>query len=234
ITLTFFGCSSAKLEHSWQKTKDASFVAVSDPITWGSALSAGLLYATYDDDITEHFMNHNLFDSDVDETLRSINGVTLYSSALFIEKDTKTELAQRLLVDFTGSAVARQTTTTLNTLIKKEIPAGDEDYAIGSHHALDTFANSALTRKNISDMEIPTWGKYTINSISYISAAGSAFARIQEGGHSFADQLASVSIGNFIGAFFYEALIRDDENDIQNLEVSINRDSFFIKTAWNF
>ena len=230
ILLLLTGCSSAKLESAWERTKKASYVAVSDPLTWGSAAAAGALYATYDDDITQHFMKKNLIDSEIDEPLRIINGVTLYASALLVDNDTALERANRLATDFAGSAVAQWTTSALTHNIEKETPSGTDEYAIGSHHALDPFANSALTRRNVNDMSISNWGKYSFNALSYLSASGSAFSRVQEGGHSFADQLVSVSIGNFIGLFFYEAFLSQEEK----LNISINKDYIFVKTSWSF
>ena len=235
VGFLFFGCSSHKLNTAWKRTKSASYEAVVDPVTWGSALGAGLLYATYDDDITEYYMDHNIIDSDIDEPLRYINGITMYSTAIFVKDDNNTEMMRRLAVDWAGSATARWTTSALNRSIKKETPSGNEDYAIGSHHALDPFANSALTRGNVRDMSIPTWGKYTINTISYISAAGSAFTRVQEGGHSVADQLVSASIGNFIGIFFYQVFLGyDEDTNIKNIKVTASEDNFYISTNWKF
>ncbi len=233
IIFIFTGCSYHKLNAALNRTKEASYTAITDPLTWGSAIGATALYMTYDDDITQHYMDHNIFDSDIDETLRTINGVTMYSSAFFVKDDTTIDMTKRVLVDFTGSATARFTTTTLNTLIKKKTPSGGDDYAIGSHHALDPFANSALTRRNVRDMSIPTWGKYTINTISYLSATGSAFARVQEGGHSVADQLVSVSIGNFIGLFFYEVFIPDNK-ELKSIKANIDKNHFSITANWNF
>jgi hypothetical protein len=234
IGLLFVGCSSTKLNTAYQRTKEASYKAVTDPLTWGSALGAGVLYATYDDDITEYFMENNLIDSEADEPLRHINGIALYSTAIFVEDDTDREMMRRLAVDVAGSFTARSTTNILNRNIQKDTPLGDDSYsAIGSHHALDPFANSALTRGNVADMSIPMWGKYTINSISYISSAGSALTRVQEGGHSFGDQLVSVSIGNFIGLFFYEVFLGFD-NDLDSIQVNTNKDSFYMLANWNF
>lgn len=230
FVLLLTGCSSAKLNRAWEKTKEASYMAVSDPLTWGSAAAAGVLYTTYDDDITQHFMKKNLIDSEVDEPLRIINAVTLYTSAMFVQSDTAKKRTQRLATDFVGSSAARWTTSALARNIQKETPTGNDDYAIGSHHALDPFANSALTRRNVNDMSIANWGKYSFNALSYLSASGAAFSRVQEGGHSFADQLVSVSIGNLIGLFFYEAFLGEETN----LNVSLNKDFIYIKTAWSF
>ncbi|MGB3751741.1 MAG: hypothetical protein WA945_09260 [Arcobacteraceae bacterium] len=196
-------------------------------------MGAVALYATYDDDITEHYMENNLFDSNIDERLRKINNLTMYVTALAVSDDTNIKKGQRLATNLAGSAVARGTTTALNKIIKKDIPSGDDDYAIGSHHALDPFARSALTRRNVSDMSAPLWLKYSINSLSYVSASGSAFTRVQEGGHSFADQLVSVSIGNFIGLFFYELFLVDASN-LQSIHTSFIDEKAVLSTTWSF
>ena len=233
IPFLFYGCTSKQISTAYQNTKDASWVAITDEVTWGSALGAAALYATYDDDITQHYIKHNIFDSNIDENLRTINNLTMYASALAVEKDTNEQKVKRVTVDFIGSATARGTTTTLNKIIKKESPVGDEEYAIGSHHALDPFAKSALTRRNVSDMSSPLWFKYSINTVSYLSASGSAFTRVQEGGHSVADQLVSASIGNFIGLFFYELFLKET-NNLQSIQTSFDEDKIMLTTRWTF
>jgi len=178
-------------------------------------------------------MKHHLYDSDIDETLRTINNITMYATSLAVEEDTTKQRVKRFSVNLFGSAVSRGTTTSLNSLIDKKTPAGTDEYAIGSHHALDPFAKSALTRKNVKDMSAPTWVKYSINSLSYLSATGSAFSRVQDGGHSFADQLVSVSIGNFIGLFFYELLL-NDTNNLQSVQTSFHDKNIILTTTWSF
>jgi len=104
------------------RTATASYKAAVDPLTWGSALGSGLLYATYDDDITKHFMDNNLIKSDhnADETLRTINGATLYFSALFVDKDSQDKRIARVTTNFMGSATSRIATNSLNASIKKK------------------------------------------------------------------------------------------------------------------
>ncbi|MFT7003547.1 MAG: membrane-associated phospholipid phosphatase [Sulfurimonas sp.] len=82
-------------------------------------------------------------------------------------------------------------------------------------------------------MSIPAWGKYSINTISYLSASGSALSRVQEGGHSFSDQLVNASIGNFIGVFFSEAFLSKNETE-KIVEVTAYKGSFNLKTSWSF
>jgi len=88
-----------------------------------------------------------------------------------------------------------------------------------------------MTRRNTQQLDIPSWGKYTINSMSYLSAAGSSIARVQEGGHSFADQLVSASIGNFIGLFIHDLFLLDNSINIRS---SISKNSTNINLAYQF
>ncbi|RLA05930.1 MAG: hypothetical protein DRQ51_10825 [Gammaproteobacteria bacterium] len=86
---------------------------------------------------------------------------------------------------------------------------------------------------NVDDMNLNISIKYTINSISYMSASASALIMVQDGVHSFADQLVSVSIGNFIGLFFYEFFLYDTEH-IQSVKFYTHKDLFYITTSWKF
>ena len=230
----FLGCSSKNLDLSWQKTKDASYKAISDPVTWVPAVGATALYATYDDDITQYYMDHNIINNNIDEPLRHLNGTLLYASAIFAQNETKEQTTKRLAVDIISSNSAKIITGEIGYIVTKKTPNGEHNDAIGSHHATDTFANSALTRKNVKNMSIPNWGKYTINTISYISATGSAFVRVQGGGHSFGDQMMNASIGNFVGVFFYELFFDKNENSLQSINAITRKDKVYITTNWSF
>jgi hypothetical protein len=43
-----------------------------------------------------------------------------------------------------------------------------------------------------------------------LTSIGSALVRVEEGGHSFADQMINASIGNFIGIFMHDLFLLDD------------------------
>jgi len=231
IASLFLGCSSTNI--SWEKTKEASYKAATDPVTWVPAVGGGILYATYDDDITQYYMDHHIIDEEIDEDLRQINGTLMYATAIFEHNETTKQTAKRFAVDAIGSNVAKIVTGEVEYFVTKETPDKKHENAIGSHHATDTFANSALTRKNVEDMSIPTWGKYTLNTISYVSASGSAFARVQEGGHSFGDQMINASIGNFIGVFFYELLL-SEENNVESLNVLVDNENLQVNLKLKF
>ncbi|MFT7003546.1 MAG: hypothetical protein ACJAWW_000896 [Sulfurimonas sp.] len=117
IIFLFLGCSSTTLKTAWNNTKHSSYIAATDPLTWGSAISAGVLYTTYDNDITDRFMKKNVMDSEDDELLRNINGAMLYSSAVLVESDGSRKMVHRLVTDLAGSTTARWTTNALNTTL---------------------------------------------------------------------------------------------------------------------
>jgi len=127
--------------------------------------------------------------------------------------------------------VMRQTVDALNRNIRKQTPSGGKYDAVGSHHALSPFAGAAMTRRNVRQMDVRPWTGYAIVGVNYLFAASSALGRVQGGGHSFADQLVSVTLGNFIGLFFYDAFM--DETDMR-LEVALGRRETYIGVHYRF
>ncbi len=85
--------------------------------------------------------------------------------------------------------------------------------AIGSQHAVAPFLASAITTRNLAQIDdLPDWSKYTIATISYAASTGSTYQRIQQGLHSVSDQLYSVMVGNFLGVFIHDVFLADDLN----------------------
>lgn len=231
ICLSFLGCSTAQLQTAWSNTKYASYAAATDPVTWAPLATGVTLYATgADDHMTDYIMKNNRLTSENDEIYREINGIETYATALQIKDKEDTTKLKRVIAETVGFNSAKITTNILSSAVDKENPSHTGDNAIGSHHALDPFAGSAMNRRNVAQLDIPTWGKYTLNGISYFTAASSALIRVQDGGHSLGDQLVSASIGNFIGLFFHDLLMREDTR----LNVSLYSDSAYLYAGWSF
>jgi len=232
--LTIFmitGCSTSSINHAWSNTKRASYNATTDYVTWGALLSASLIYAgDCDDDITNYFMDNEILKKEDDEIYRDINGYETFLTALFIEDDSYTTKGKRVLVEAIAFKAGIEASSMLN-MIDKTSPGGSYDSSVGSLHAVSPFCGSAMTRRNVDQLSIPTWGKYTLNTISYSTATASALTRVQDGGHSFADQLVSVSVGNFIGLFFHDAFMLDDNTIIST---SLNDDSTNIQLSFSY
>lgn len=229
IPFLFFGCSSVQLEHTWKRTKSATCSAASDPVTWGPAVGATLLYATgYDDKITRHFMEHPIINNESDEVMRHLIGGITLATAAFVPDEKRGTKVTRIAVEVGAMQFSRWTVNVLNANIVKESPNGDRDNAIGSHHAVSPFAGAAMTKRNVAEMDLPDWAGQTLVGSSYLFATGSAFIRVQEGGHSFADQLINASIGHFIGLFFYDAFMAEDAA----LRVSVSEESMYIGVSF--
>jgi hypothetical protein len=225
VALFFFGCSSKKLQHGWERTKSATYSAASDPVTWGPAVGATLLYATgYDDKITRHFMENPIMNNESDEVMRNMITVVTLSTAALVPDEKRTTKVTRFAVEVGALQFSRWTVNALNANIDKSNPNGDQYNAIGSHHAVEPFAGAAMTKRNVSEMELPDWADYTVVGPTYLMAAGSAFIRVQEGGHSFADQLVNASIGHFIGLFFYDVFMAEDAD----LGISVSKEAVYI------
>ncbi len=231
ILLLFTGCSQVNLQTVWVHTKNASIGAISDPVTWAPLATGATLYATKtDDDITQYIMKHPILNSQEDDLYREINGLETYATALFIDDNDSEIKLKRIAVETLGFATARETTNMLNNFVQKETPSRTLKNAIGSHHATDPFAGSAMNRRNVDQLAIPTWGKYSLNTLSYLTASASAFTRIEDGGHSLGDQLVNASIGNFIGLFVHDLFMKEDTH----INLSLQKDQALISSHWKF
>jgi len=220
LIVLFAGCSTTQFHTGWERTKQASYNAATDYVTWVPAAASAALYATdYDTDITNYFRDHPWFGEEDDEFYRGLNHYETLTTAFLVDNSDYAQTWKRVLVEFTGLETTKQTSSFLEKNIRKKSPDGTHNGSIGSHHALDHFASSAMNRRNVEHLDIPEWGKYTLNTISYTSASASALCRVQDGGHSFADQLVSASIGNFMGLFLHDLFMLDSTT---NIAVSVN------------
>ena len=227
----FFGCSKATLQTAWDRTKDASYTAATDPVTWAPLATGVTLYTTKTDDhITNYLMKHPVLNSKDDSMYRDINGFETYITAVVIDDNDSETKFKRIAVEVLGFSAAKTTTDLLNASVEKENPSKTQNNAIGSHHSVDTFTGSAMNRRNVAQLAIPDWKKYSLNGLSYFTAAASAYARIQEGGHSLGDQCINASIGNFIGLFIHDLFMKEDTH----IQMSVQNDSAYLYTNWQF
>ncbi len=222
ISFTLFtGCSQKQANTLWQRTKSASYNAASDTMSWAPLAASGVLYASKKDgSATKYFMDKHLLNDDKDDIYRKLNYSLTFTTALLAEDGEWKRKLKRLVVELGVFGLSKESVDILN-----------EKMDIGSHHTLSPFAGSAMTRRNVSQMNIPEWSRYAINSSSYLSATGSTLIRIQEGGHTVADQLISVSLGNFLGLFFHDLfMMKEDES----LNISLSKDDLQLGMNFRF
>ena len=209
VLLLLNGCSAKQSTMVLQRTERAALNAVTDPVTWAPAAGAAFLYATpYDTKITDYFMEHAWTGGDENGDLaRQFNGALTIATAALVPEKKWERRVERIVVEALTLRISRLTSYALESGIHKETPDGRNDYAIGSNHALPPFAGSAMTRRNVDGLPVSKWGGYGLVGASYLSATVSALSRVEEGGHSFADQLVSASVGNFVGIFFHDLFL---------------------------
>lgn len=215
--LVLGGCSAKQTTMVLERTERAAVNAVTDPVTWAPAAGAAVLYATpYDTKLTDYFMQHHWTgEADNSKVARELNGALTIGTAALVPEKKWEKRVERVIVEAVTLKIASLTSYALETGIHKETPDGMHDYAIGSNHALPPFAGSAMTRRNVGGLPISQWGGYGLIGVSYLSSTVSALSRVEDGGHSFADQLVSASAGNFIGLFFHDLFLLKEDVTVQ-------------------
>jgi hypothetical protein len=220
VLFMFSGCST----HSWERTQGAFMNAATDPVTWAPLVTGAVLDSTsWDDDLTDSIYEENeddrTFSEDDADSLRTFTTVITYSTAIFVDENLSTK-AKRVAVQTAALYAGRASVTAMNNY-DHTAPNGYYTDALGSNHAVTPFASAALTRRNLEGIDIPMWSKYSINTVSYLAATGSAYERVEQGLHSVADQMYSISAGNFIALFINDAFMESD----YKLGVEFNEDT---------
>ena len=216
MVIIFSACTNKNMVYSWQRTKGAAYNAAIDPMTWAPVATGMTADITgYDDDITNHIMDEDdddwLISEDEADNLRTLSTAITYTTAVLVPDDGNITIkAKRVIVDTAALSLGRQYVNFTNSHIDHKSPDDNNEDAFGSNHAVTPFASAALTRRHVDLMHIPTWGKYSINTTSYIAASGSAYQRIESGLHSFSDQMYSIAGGNFIALFIHDAFMAKD------------------------
>ena len=236
LTFVFSACSAKTAAYNWERTKGAAYNAVVDPMTWAPLATGLALDATgYDDDITDHIIDkeEDLFTEEDADNLRTLTSAITYTTAIIVPDDNLTLKTKRVLVEALAFTAGRSAVDIMNDEIDREYPRpipGEED-AIGSRHAVTPFLGAALTRRNLAQNDsIPDWGKYSINTVSYMAATGSAYQRIEEGLHSVSDQLYSVMVGNFLALFIHDAFMADD----MSLNIDVSKEETKVMVGMSF
>jgi len=219
VLLLLCGCSAKQTAFVGHRLKTASYNAITDPVTWAPFAGGVFLYATGNDEkVTNYYMEHHwtgLYGTDADKFVRNLNGALMIGTALLVPEKGWQETAKRVVVEVGTTQVVILASDGLKNNIDKETPDGGDDEAIGSFHATIPFADSAMTRRNVDLMELPAWGAYGLIGASYLSSTMSALVRVEEGGHSFGDQLVNASVGNFIGLFMHDLFLLKDDVSVQ-------------------
>jgi hypothetical protein len=164
-----------------------------------------------------------LIDNELDAVLLDTNAAIAMITAVTVPGENRWMRAKRAAVALGTFGASRVAADTLEENVSKEAPDGSDD-AFGSHHAIEPFAGSAVTRRNVEEMRLSPWARYSIIGASYTCASLAALTRVQQAGHSFADQLMNAALGNFIGIFLSDAFILENSS----IAVAISGDRVYL------
>ncbi len=232
-TLIMSGCqttarkwgSGATIAPGWQRIKQAAVNAAKDPITWTHAAAAVVVYASGKDEEWEEKMQDDkpLFGGDAakktDEYRDALNigriGIALLTPSGDDASEWLWNKTKGLAVEAAAMSLTTNVTGVLKNTVRRKEPDFDEDddnnyEAFTSAHATEPFASAALIRRDLNYIDMPRWGKNTINIAAYTLAAGSALGRIEMGIHHPSDQLAGAAIGNFLALFVHDAFLGEE------------------------
>jgi len=230
------GCSSHSFTKSYERVKRASYNAVSDSVTVGAALGASAVYLSGNDTkITNYFMEKQFLsnsfygDYNRDDVMRTLNGLYVVATALAVSDDGNyTKKLKRVLVEEGALSVARVTTNVIKANTSKVSPNNENNNALASHHALEPFTGAAMIRRNVANIDVNEYAKRAVIGLNYYMVGYSSLLRVQEGGHSFGDQLFNATMGNFLGIFMHDLFLLDENIALnlsmldKNKEIQIN------------
>lgn len=231
LALASVGCSStgpkwgeaATWRPGWENIRFAAVGAATDPGTWLPAAGAVAILATGSDqrlsdryrDETPVFGSAERASERSDELRVDVSKAHLLTMLLTPSGSNADEWivnkARGVLVQETALGVNRITTNLLKKNTSRKVPSFSPNQidreSFPSNHGTEPFAAAALIRRNLRAMRIPAWAQYTGTGAAYLTAAGSAWGRVEMGLHYPSDQLASAAIGNFLALFVNDAFM---------------------------
>jgi len=226
LLFSLSACTSQSLNSSYKRVKVASYNAATDWVSLGATLGASAVYLSGNDTkITNYFREKqflsNSFNGEYnrDDVMRTLNGIYVVATAAAVNDDGNyTKKFKRIVVEEGSLATARVTTNVIKANTSKTSPNNENSNALASHHALEPFAGAAMIRRNVAEIDVNNYAKGAVIGLNYYMAGYSSLLRVQEGGHSFGDQLFNIAVGNFLGIFMHDLFLLD-ENFAFNLSM---------------
>lgn len=217
------------------RIESAFFYASRDTMTWLPILVGSLFYISgRDGEIAENVYNDSpvfgnpINADDESDRYRGIADAAWITSMLLTDsgEDVVTNKTQGMFVQIGAVNLALATSNSLKSIVARKPPieskTQDEGKAFTSNHAVQPFAQAALTRENMhpKNTRVSPWVGHSLTALAYVGASGSAWGRVEAGGHHVSDQLVGAGIGNFVALFINE-LFSQGSNTVT---VTHNRD----------
>ncbi len=213
----------ATIRPGWDELGRAAKRALTHPMTWIPAVAGAAVFASgRDDDWTEELHEDApVFGSskaadDASDDYRTAADALWVVSILATDSGAHPfrNKARGALVQVAALGATFATSNLLKSAIDRDEPGKSSDKAEGdafpSNHTTGAFAHAALVRENMKQTKFRRSVANIYTGAAYIAATGSAWGRIEAGGHHLSDQLVGAAIGNFMATFINDAFMGSD------------------------
>lgn len=210
--------SQVTLTPGWQRLKNSTAKAVTDPHVWIPTAGAIVFsLGDLDEEVSDWAIDKTpLFGSpdnakEISDDLRNLSSYFYYATALFTHSGHTPEewlfnKAKAVGVASLGRAANDYTNETLKRVIDKRPPAA-QDFSFPSGHTNQAGYRSALAVRNLDAMPISDrarfWSKVTIHGVAGLTG----WARVEAASHFPSDVMAGYALGHFFGFVVNDAFI---------------------------
>lgn len=217
------GCANMDSSDHWSgRILNASKTAIQSPNTWVPLTGAVLMVASNSDHEASDWAVENkpLIDHwhDAEEASNTFAGIVsvsaILSSALLSTKRSQHSRWDRLKVDAATFFITSGVTEQAKTIFGRDRPKNTANDSFPSGHTSQAFCAAAITAKNLKLYRMSKTKKMAINISMYTLAYGTAWARVESQNHYPSDVLAGAALGNFIGIFLREILLKEESLSI--------------------
>lgn len=201
------------------RLQDSALQAVRDPgVIYPAAAAVLITIDNADHELSEWAVEHTpVFGSQQDalnasdDFRNTLRWEAIVTGMATPPVHTRPSLSQRL-THVAGDVVIIESTSlvtgTLKHVTGRERPDGSNKRSLPSGHSSGAFAAMTVANRHISSLP-PAWD-YSLTTLNWGLAAGTAWARVEGNVHFPSDVLAGAALGRFMGLWLEYALFPDN------------------------
>jgi membrane-associated phospholipid phosphatase len=203
----------------WQRVRDAAVHAAESPRIWGPlAASAAFQIDGWDRRVSNWARGHTpIFGTeqnavDWSNRLRAVSGYAYYASVLATPSGE--DPGEWMLDKLRGAAVGEaaivatdEESALLKSAAARERPNGQDTQSMPSSHTSRSAVLTELAERNLQSLAVGDPTRRVLDVGLDALTYGTAWARVESGFHYPSDTLVGMSLGNFSGALFNDALL---------------------------
>lgn len=255
VALIFTGCGTLADGRRWgevtlwpstEHVKQCAVRAACEPTTWVPAAGAVVFaFGDLDEEVVEWAVDERpIFGSaenaqDINEAfVRALNYAN-YGTALVTPSGDRPvgwtiAKAQGIGIEWGIRQVVLGTTIALKEATGRTRPDGGDDLSFPSGDASRTFAQAALTARNLDAIPLSPWARCVGKVGAYGMASSVAWARVELERHFPSDVLAGAALGNFLAVFLHDVFLGPNPASDVELFVTPSEDGALMGVSWSF